>query len=170
MPPGNAFELVYAKVRNRVWEGLYNMDAVVSESIRQGPVWCCFCMPEHQLMRTVLQAARIRRPVQQPRPGHATEAAVRSRLPGVCCSSRYSMPSSLWFADQLRVQGPADMLDELFGHMLAALRFGASPAACQSVLELAFQLHPSPQVQLDRLQHWADTSQKSDRAMSRYSL
>ena len=46
------------------------------------------------------------------------------------------------------MQGTADMLDELFGHMLAALRFGASQAACSSALDIAFELHPSqPQVQ-----------------------
>lgn len=38
------------------------------------------------------------------------------------------------------------MLDELFGHMLAALRFGASQACCQAVLDIAFQLQPHPQV------------------------
>ena len=46
------------------------------------------------------------------------------------------------------LQGTADMLDELFGHMLAALRFGASQAACSTALDIAFDLHPSqPQVQ-----------------------
>ena len=46
------------------------------------------------------------------------------------------------------MQGTADMLDELFGHMLAALRFGASQAACSTALDIAFELHPSqPQVQ-----------------------
>ena len=46
----------------------------------------------------------------------------------------------------MRLQGPVDMLDELFGHMLAALRFGASQAACQAALEISFQLHPQPLV------------------------
>ena len=33
-PPGNAFELVYAKVRDRVWDTLFNVDSFIAEAIR----------------------------------------------------------------------------------------------------------------------------------------
>ena len=32
--PGNAFELVYAGVRDRVWQNLYTIEPVLSEWIR----------------------------------------------------------------------------------------------------------------------------------------
>ena len=43
-PPGDAFELVYLGVRDRVWANLYKVDPVLSEYIRyvhsSGDVWC----------------------------------------------------------------------------------------------------------------------------------
>ena len=42
-----------------------------------------------------------------------------------------------------QAQGPADMHDELFGHCLAALRFGVTHEACKAAISIAFQLDPS---------------------------
>ena len=41
------------------------------------------------------------------------------------------------------MQATADMHDELFGHCLAALRFGASQQACESAIRVAFELDSS---------------------------
>lgn len=38
------------------------------------------------------------------------------------------------------------MHDELFGHCLAALRFGLSQEACAAAVNIAFELGPSAQV------------------------
>lgn len=47
------------------------------------------------------------------------------------------------------LQGTADMHDELFGHCLAALRFGVSRSACEDTIRKAFEMDASkPEVRL----------------------
>ena len=39
----------------------------------------------------------------------------------------------------LPAQSEADMHTELFGHLLAAMRFGADEAACRAAIDIAFR-------------------------------
>ncbi len=39
----------------------------------------------------------------------------------------------------LGVQAEANMHDEMFGHLLAAMRFGADEAACLAAIRVAFR-------------------------------
>ena len=38
-----------------------------------------------------------------------------------------------------RAQAEANMHDEMFGHLLAAMRFGADKAACLAAIQIAFE-------------------------------
>ena len=145
-PPGNAFDLVYAKVRDRVWQGLYAMDSVVAESIRWAPAAlhpcharaapsCATCCRLHAYGDLYSSPGLDLRQKQLFAVGFLASALVQT-----------AGDQGDLLSQSCTLQGPVDMLDELFGHMLAALRFGASQAACQAVLEVAFQLHPCPQV------------------------
>ena len=71
--------------------------------------------------------------------GHALRHVLwRGREKGKCHACQ-SYNYSWWTG----AQGPADMHDELFGHCLAALRFGVSHEACKAAIGIAFELNPT---------------------------
>ncbi|KAK9808538.1 hypothetical protein WJX73_006328 [Symbiochloris irregularis] len=105
-PPGNAFELVYAKVRDRVWQNLYQVDSYISEAIRIHAYGDIYSSPGLNLQQKQIFI--------------------------------------------IGFLGTADMHDELFGHCLAALRFGVPQAACEYTIRTAFQMDPSKPEALQR--------------------
>lgn len=93
-PPGNAFELVYAKVTDAVRRAVRKVDPVLADWIRvhlYGDVYSSpgLSMPHKQLLMVAFL-------------------------------------------------GQANMPDELFGHALAAMRFGVSAEACKQAMQLGF--------------------------------
>lgn len=51
--------------------------------------------------------------------------------------------------------GEANMHDQLYTHLIAALRFGASKGACEHALKIGFQMSPRPNIILQPIQRGA---------------
>ncbi|KAL3135667.1 hypothetical protein ABBQ38_006142 [Trebouxia sp. C0009 RCD-2024] len=93
-PPGNAFELVYAKVTDAVRRAVRKVDPVLADWIRTHLYGDVYSSPGLEMrQKQLLMCAFL---------------------------------------------GQANMPDELFGHALAAMRFGATPAACKQAMKLGF--------------------------------
>ncbi len=55
------------------------------------------------------------------------------------CAHQWLQEMSMLQCTLVGVQAEANMHDEMFGHLLAAMRFGADEAACLAAIRVAFR-------------------------------